>query len=279
MKLNKAQIAILLFSATITPVSSAFALDRLSDEWKEVSIASRINMNDVLEHYNVETEVKNNVAVLTGQVSSSVEKSLAEEIAKNVDGVVNVVNNISVDEAMLHGKRDTTLGQKISDATTTARVKSRLLWSSGVPGMNINVETNNGNVSLAGEVPLPSQKELAEKLASNTSGVRYVQNNIVATSEKRSKIGNINLNNVEKHAGEAISVAGDSISDTWIEAKVSTSLNFSRNLNIKDLSVKSKDGVVTLTGIAYHQADKELASEFAKDIRGVKSVVNLIKVL
>jgi len=278
-KLNKAQITILLFTAAISPISSANAANKVSDEWKEISVANRISMNDVLDSYEIESEVKNNVATLSGQVSSSVERELATEVAKNVEGITDVVNNITVDDAVIYKKRSSSFSQKVTDATTTARVKSRLLWSSGVPGMSVEVSTLNNEVTLGGQVPLASQKELAAKLAGNTSGVMYVKNNIVATSDKRSKMGSVDMDKVEKNAGDTLDTAGDVISDTWVEAKVSASLNFSRSLNVRDLSVKTNKGVVTLTGFAYNEADKQLASEIAKDIRGVKSVVNLIKVL
>lgn len=278
-QLNKTQMTVLLFSAALLPLNNANAANKLSDEWKEISVANRISMNDVLDSYEIETEVKNNVATLSGQVSSSVEKELASEIAKNVEGITGVENNITVNDTVAYKRSTNTFSQNVSDATTTARVKSRLLWSSGVPGMGVDVSTKNGEVTLAGEVPLASQKELAAKLAANTSGVYNVKNNIVATADKRSKMGSVDLDKVEKNAGETLDKAGDVISDTWVEAKVSASLNFSRSLNIRDLSVKTSNGAVTLTGFAYNEADKQLASEIAKDIKGVKSVQNLIKVL
>lgn len=279
MKIRKQKLGILLIAASILPASGAFALDKLSDEWREIAISNRIGFNDVLEYYEIQTEVKDHVAVISGEVSSDAEKSLAEEIAKNVEGINGVVNNIKVDEDKLYVRKTNSMSQRINDATTTARVKSRLLWSNGVPGTSVHVNTENGIVTLSGEVPLPAQKELAERLALKTSGVWGVTNNVVSVSQKRAKIGSVDMNKVSSNAGDMVDTAGKEISDAWIDTKVTASLNFTRSLNVRDLGIKTNAGVVTLTGNAYNAADKELASEIAKDIRGVKSVVNLIKTL
>lgn len=279
MKIKKQKLSMIFMAVSILPVSGAYAIDKLSDEWREVVISNKLGSNDVLEYYEIQTEVKDHVAVISGEVSSDAEKGLAEEIAKNVEGVNGVVNNIKVDEEIVHAKKANSMSQRIADATTTARVKSRLLWSSGVPGASVHVNTENGIVTLSGEVPLPAQKELAERLALKTSGVWGVTNNVVSVAQKRAKIGSVDMNKVSSNAGDMVDTAGKEISDAWIDTKVTASLNFTRSLNVRDLGVKTNAGVVTLTGVAYSSADKELASEIAKDIRGVKSVVNLIKTL
>ena len=46
----------------------------------------------------------------------------------------------------------------------------------------------------------------------------------------------------------------------------------STNVDGLDLSVETKDGVVTLTGQASSTAERDLAVEIAKDIKGVKNV-------
>ncbi len=47
---------------------------------------------------------------------------------------------------------------------------------------------------------------------------------------------------------------------------------YSSNVDNDDISVSTKDGNVTLTGKVGSGAERELATELAQNIRGVKSV-------
>jgi len=263
-----------------TPWQFVFAANKITDEWKEAKIETHLNYNDVLDQYDINVEVKNNVAHLKGQVSSGAEKELAGEITKSVEGINSVDNNIVVDDKIFSKKvssERSTFGQKMSDATTTAKVKSKLLWSKGIPSNDINVETSYGTVTLKGKVHELSQKTLAEKLVERTYGVRKVVNQITVDSNSSSVIGSVDLKKVENNAGEAIDGVGETLSDAWISWKVSSSLRFTRGLNIYDLEVESKAGAIRLTGMTHSSADKELATEIASEIKGVKSVTNEIK--
>jgi osmotically-inducible protein OsmY len=74
-----------------------------------------------------------------------------------------------------------------------------------------------------------------------------------------------------------IEIAGDSPtenSDTWVSMKVKTALLFHSNVNAHKTEIYVKEGVVTLKGEAANQAQKDLTSEYVKDVQGVKSVNN-----
>lgn len=68
-------------------------------------------------------------------------------------------------------------------------------------------------------------------------------------------------------------------SDDWIALKVRGALLFHRNVSATDTHVAVNRGVVTLTGTAASDAEKALAEEYAKDIKGVTSVDNQIRVV
>ena len=67
-------------------------------------------------------------------------------------------------------------------------------------------------------------------------------------------------------------------SDGWIALKLHTQLLVRSNVSNANTTINVKDGVVTLTGTADSQAQKELTGEYAKDIEWVKSVQNNIVV-
>jgi osmotically-inducible protein OsmY len=63
-------------------------------------------------------------------------------------------------------------------------------------------------------------------------------------------------------------------SDAWITTKVKTALLFHRHVSATGTTVYTKDGVVTLQGEASSLAQKELTTEYARDIDNVKEVKN-----
>ena len=68
-------------------------------------------------------------------------------------------------------------------------------------------------------------------------------------------------------------------SDAWVREKVKTTLLFHRSVRAVKTEVDVKDGIATLRGEAASQAQKDLTTEYAKDVEGVKDVVNDLKVI
>ncbi len=149
-----------------------------------------------------------------------------------------------------------TFGQTAEDATITATVKSKLLWSEHTDGLDINVDTMSGVVTLRGKVPSAEGKDLAGRYAANTSGVRKVNNDLSVVSDA-------------KRSG---ATSEQPMTDTWVTAKVKSSLTLSRPLMDDDIDVKTTNGVVTLSGQVESTQEKSLAIEIADSIRGAKKV-------
>jgi hypothetical protein len=64
------------------------------------------------------------------------------------------------------------------DASTSARVKAALALSKSVSALDIDVDSDEGVVTLRGEVQTRAQRERAEELARDVQGVRDVVNRI-----------------------------------------------------------------------------------------------------
>jgi len=71
-----------------------------------------------------------------------------------------------------------TAGRNVDDATITASVKSKLAGDRVSSLTRVDVDTNNGVVSLNGVVESPAQKARAQELASQVNGVSKVVNNL-----------------------------------------------------------------------------------------------------
>ena len=70
------------------------------------------------------------------------------------------------------------MSEQIDDSAITAAVKAKLLADPQVAGMNIDVNTNEGVVTLAGRVETADESRHAAELAADTDGVRRVINNL-----------------------------------------------------------------------------------------------------
>ncbi|CAM4462858.1 MAG: Osmotically-inducible protein Y [Legionellaceae bacterium] len=149
-----------------------------SDIIIQTKILTAYTLNSQLNPFEINVAVENQKVTLTGNVQDENEKFLAEEIAKNVEGVNSVNNQITIEKST---KRSTkpSFTQSVEDATTTAAVKTKLLMNSSTSGLEIHVKTVNGIVTLTGAVNSKTEKNLAGKLASYTSGVTKVKNNLV----------------------------------------------------------------------------------------------------
>jgi osmotically-inducible protein OsmY len=160
------------------------------DAWITGKVETVFTVNSHLNPFSIDTDVENGIVHLTGTVESDIDRDLAGELAKGIDGVVDVKNDLRVDVAEGRRAREEThsqagerpFGAWIDDATTTAAVKSKLLGSANIKGLKIDVDTNNDVVTLTGQVRSSEQSQLAEELAKNTGDVKEVHNNLVVSA-------------------------------------------------------------------------------------------------
>lgn len=239
---------------------------QLTEARQEGSVWTAFALNRHLSPFSIDVEIDNGVAVLTGEVESEVDRDLAEQVALGVEGIREVDNQLKVEgETADRSTADDSgaaFSTRFNDATTTATVKSKLLWNRNTEGLDINVGTRNGVVTLQGNTDSAESKELAERLARNTEGVRQVDNQLEVNAEA----------GTADKARDKADQAGAAISDAWISSKVKSSFLFNNSLDGLDISVDTKGGQVTLGGRVATSAEKDLAIEIAEDIRGVQGV-------
>jgi len=69
-------------------------------------------------------------------------------------------------------------GEVITDAAITTEVKTKFLAEPGVSGLNINVDTDNGVVTLSGNVKSKAEAAKAMSIARDSKGVKRVVNHL-----------------------------------------------------------------------------------------------------
>ncbi|HXH04642.1 MAG TPA: BON domain-containing protein [Candidatus Competibacteraceae bacterium] len=162
------------------------------------------------------------------------------------------------------------VGTVLEDASITAAVKSKLLWNRPGESFDISVTTRNGVVTLGGEVSSEEARTFAEQVARETDGVVSVENRILVVAPQPSLEEQAQTTPTPQ--APAAGKAADSADDAWIAATVKAELMSAPQLANSAIQVRSKNGVVTLSGSVDSAQAKAVAVSLAEGVRGVKQV-------
>ncbi len=235
--------AVMAVLALGVPVHASKMDDRIESSAKQSYVYKTYLKDD-----DIKIESKNGAVTLTGTVSEESHKSLAQETVSGLPGVKSVDNKLEV-----KGEHPA----ENSDAWLTAKVKTMLLFHRSVSAMT-EVTTKDGIVTLQGDATSQAQKELTTEYAKDVEGVKDV-NNAMTVSQTLKKTHQ---------------TTGEKIDDASITAQVKMALLFHRTTSALHTTVKTKHGVVTVSGKARFAPEKDLVTKLVKDIKGVKSVKN-----
>lgn len=255
-----------LFAGETTPAVTEARQE--SQIWTTYELSPYLRANDL------GVAVRNGKATLTGKVDEEVNKDLAKQIALGVGGITEVDNQIVVqsDYAPAPDNDRRRFGDMVDDASISAAVKSKLLWSRHTEDLQTEVDTEAGRVTLQGTADTQDAKNFATRLAMNTQGVRSVDNRLKVDSGKAELADTGATGDTTETTETTTDEMGQDISDSWITTKVKSTFMYSSNVNGADISVSTTDGIVTLSGTVGSGAERALAIEFAENVRGVKRV-------
>lgn len=195
----------------IGTVASDDAPGGFDDDQLQEFIQTQMSTVPQVDLSEVEVEVTNGTAILSGSVNSLAGRIEAEEIAQQTEGITAVTNNIEVVVADL------------ADGEITASVLEAFETEPLLERYEISAETTNGTVELIGLVDNYLEKQQATKIASRVTGVKSIENEILIDSD-------------------------NSQSDADIEEQVELLLQQVENADLSQVDVTVDDSIVTLTG-------------------------------
>jgi osmotically-inducible protein OsmY len=158
-----------------------------SDLWLGTKVKTTLLFHRNVNAIKTEVSVKDAVVTLRGDATSEAQKDLTTEYAKDVEGVKDVKNEMTVSGASTSAapaKTHETVGEKIDDASITAQVKVTLLYHRSTSGIGTKVKTKNGAVTVSGKAKNMAEKDLVTKLASDVNGVNKVTNRMTVAGSK-----------------------------------------------------------------------------------------------
>jgi osmotically-inducible protein OsmY len=144
-----------------------------SDAWLRDKVKVTLLFHRSVSAVTTEVDVKDGIVTLRGNAASQAQKELTTEYAKDVEGVKDVKNEMTVTKT---SKKTRTVGEKIDDASITAQVKMTLLYHRSTSALNTSVTTKKGVVTLGGKASNAAELKLATKLANDVNGVKRVKN-------------------------------------------------------------------------------------------------------
>jgi osmotically-inducible protein OsmY len=130
-------------------------------------VISALAVDPVTESYEIDVSVENGVVTLTGEEESFTEKSVAEQLVEGIQGVKGVENLISYK-----------LVSDRADADIQRDIEYRLKTDASIDAGLIDVEVDDGKVTLEGSAGSAAEKSEAETEAWIVPGVDSVDNQV-----------------------------------------------------------------------------------------------------
>jgi osmotically-inducible protein OsmY len=205
-------------------------------------VQNELQWDPSLDETGMGVNVKNGVVTLVGTVPHFADRYTAEEVAKRVNGVRAVANEIEV-KIPKPGER--------SDTDIASAAANALKWNFSVGASDIKAVVKHGWVTLSGQVTYGYQRSVAESLVRYLLGVTGIVNEI------------------------AIMPAVKMVD---VKQKIEAAFQRQALFDAKDIDIKLNDNQVTLKGHVHSWREKDDASRAAWAAPGVAKVENQLQV-
>lgn len=228
------------FAQTPAPAAATRTADQLEDQ-----VETKWKADAALAGTDIDIEVKDGVATLTGETHTAAQKSRAARLAK-VDGITSVVNHIEV----------------VRPGEKAEKAKAGLDKAANKTGEAVGTAagaTREG-VGVAAKETKKGVETAAEKTGEGLSKAGEKTGEALGTAANKTK--------------GAAKATGEAASDGWITTKVKSKFVGEKPLKGSDISVSTNEGIVTLTGTVPNDAAKTHAIALVKATKGVKDVVD-----
>ena len=151
---------------------------------------------------DVDADAKRNTATLSGTLESESARNRAVDLARGANPGIVIQDKIDVKPRELtreqyseeHARVERakakeaheTIGSSIDDAWIHTKIVGKLIGNTRTPEHNINVDVTNNVVTLRGSVASMEEKAEAQRVATDTDGVKRVINQLRVVGKKAS---------------------------------------------------------------------------------------------
>jgi hyperosmotically inducible protein len=152
--------------------------DTVDDAQITAAVKTKLAQEKMGSITRIDVDTSLGTVYLTGVAETAAFRDRATAVAREVRGVRQVVNNVSIQAPSAAAGSSRTTGQVIDDATITAAVKTKLAAEKLSTLTKVNVDTRNGVVTLTGNVDTETTRQRALDVARGVDGVRDVISNL-----------------------------------------------------------------------------------------------------
>ncbi len=224
---------------------------RRSDEETAEGIEQALGYDPALGNDQVDVEVEDGVAYLTGTVDSLSAKRAASRQARDIHGVYRVRNTLRVRPEV--DQEDRQIAERVANALGS---------DSYLDSDDLEVAVRNGRVTLTGDTDSQFERSRATDIASRVQGVVAVSNRIDVDDDW------FDFGDEDER---------EYTSDAEIREDIVDQLFWSPFVDHDQINVTVEDGVATLSGLVSTTSERNAAIENAKD-GGARRVRDRIKV-
>lgn len=148
--------------------------EKNSDAWIHMKVKTMLMLHRNVDGVNTVVDVRDGMVTLRGEADSQAEKALTGEYVKDVEGVRDVNNEMTVAKAPRRGRRS--VGEYIDDASIKSQIKMALLFHRGTNPFRAEIKVRRGVVTVTGKALNAAERELVSKRIEDVHGVKRIHN-------------------------------------------------------------------------------------------------------
>ena len=119
----------------------------------------------------IDIDVLNGIVYIIGVVESVSQKRMAGDIARGIEGVKKVENQLIIGT--------TNIKQIIDNMILTSKIKTRFIKEPDIRATNVDIDTNNNIISLTGIIRSYQEREKIIFITESMSEGRRIKNNLL----------------------------------------------------------------------------------------------------
>ena len=140
----------------------------VTDTWIKMKLYTQFAPEKALDESDIDVDIKGGMVTLNGSVVTAAGRDRAVAIAKATDGVKSVTSNLRIAPA----------ASATSDGIIKAKIYGQLMNDRALEGSDVDVDVDNGVVTLKGHVRSAAGQTRAATIAKGTTGVKSVTDNL-----------------------------------------------------------------------------------------------------
>jgi hyperosmotically inducible protein len=232
--------------------------ERLANSWLTTKIQAQYFADQDVKARYINVSALDGVVTLKGRVDNENAHEQAVQIAKNTDGVRQVIDQLAVGPPSAPRT-----GDQNSPEWIVTRIQARYFADPDIGTRDIQVHVNDGVVTLSGRVASEREKQEAVGIARSVEGVAQVDDRLTVQAVP---------DTVATTGSTTASELARRLDDSRVTSSIQAKYFLDNTMKTRRLDVTTRQGVVTLRGEVASDDERAQALLLARTTEGVDRV-------